>query len=140
MNATIGNVSFNDSNQEYGFTKPYSEKTAEMIDHEVRLIIDSCYQKTKELLLEKRDKLEELAKILLEKEILFQHDLVEILGARPHDKVEETVQEAVVVDTVEAISSEPITIATEPLVIAPDNDIPASNEPYIKDPQAPIEP
>jgi hypothetical protein len=89
MNANIGNVSFNDSNQEYGFTKPYSDKTAEMIDHEVRLIIDACYQKTKELLLEKRDKLEELAQILLQKEILFQTDLVEILGVRPHDKVEE---------------------------------------------------
>ena len=89
MNANIGNVSFNDSNQEYGFTKPYSEKTAEMIDHEVRIIIDACYQKTKQLLLSKRDKLEELSQILLKKEILFQQDLEEILGRRPHDKVEE---------------------------------------------------
>lgn len=97
MNAKIGNVSFNDSNQEYGFTKPYSESTAEMIDHEVRAIIDECYQKTKQLLIEKRDKLEELSQILLKKEILFQTDLVEILGVRPHDKVEEPVQEAVII-------------------------------------------
>jgi AFG3 family protein len=107
MNAAIGNVSFNDSNQEYGFTKPYSEKTAEMIDHEVRLIIDACYQKTKVLLLEKRDKLEELSKILLKKEILFQHDLVEILGKRPHDKVEEVIEaplvEAIVIEDTEAV-------------------------------------
>ncbi|OYU97797.1 MAG: hypothetical protein CFE21_03350 [Bacteroidetes bacterium B1(2017)] len=102
MNASIGNVSFYDGNQEYGFTKPYSEKTAEMIDHEVRLIIDACYQKTKQLLLDKRDKLEELAKILLKKEILFQTDLEEILGKRPHDKVEEEV----VVEAVEAVDTD----------------------------------
>lgn len=108
MNAKIGNVSFNDSNQEYGFTKPYSESTAEMIDHEVRAIIDECYQKTKLLLLEKRDKLEELSQILLKKEILFQTDLVEILGVRPYDKVEEEpVQEAVVLEnTPEVTASE----------------------------------
>jgi cell division protease FtsH len=99
MNAKIGNVSFNDSNQEYGFTKPYSESTAEMIDHEVRAIIDECYQKTKQLLIEKRDKLEELSQILLKKEILFQTDLVEILGVRPYDKVEEPAEEAVVIES-----------------------------------------
>ena len=98
MNAKIGNVSFNDSNQEYGFTKPYSESTAEMIDQEVRSIIDECYQKTKQLLLDKRDKLEELSQILLKKEILFQTDLVEILGVRPHDKVEEPIQEAEIIE------------------------------------------
>lgn len=85
MNTKVGNVSFHDPNNEYGFTKPYSDKTAEMIDIEVRNQIDACYQKTKELLLEKRDKLEELSQILLKREILFQHDLEEILGKRPFD-------------------------------------------------------
>ncbi len=90
MNTVVGNVSFNDPNNEYGFTKPYSDKTAELIDMEVRKQIDMCYQKTKELLLEKRDKLEELSRILLKREILFQHDLEEILGKRPFDvEVEE---------------------------------------------------
>ncbi len=108
MNAKIGNVSFNDSNQEYGFTKPYSESTAEMIDQEVRSIIDECYQKTKQLLLDKRDKLEELSQILLKKEILFQTDLVEILGVRPHDKVEEPIQEAEIIeDSVSHTLAEP---------------------------------
>jgi len=87
MNANVGNVSFYDGNQEYGFTKPYSEKTAEMIDVEVRNIINKCYARTKALLMEKREKLEELSKILLEREILLQHDLQEILGPRPFDKV-----------------------------------------------------
>jgi cell division protease FtsH len=108
MNAKIGNVSFNDSNQEYGFTKPYSESTAEMIDQEVRSIIEECYQKTKQLLLDKRDKLEELSQILLKKEILFQTDLVEILGVRPHDKVEEPIQEAEIIeDSVSHTLAEP---------------------------------
>jgi AFG3 family protein len=85
MNPKVGNVSFYDPNNEYGFTKPYSDKTAEMIDIEVRNMIDSCYEKTKALLIEKRDKLEELAQILLKREILFQHDLEEILGPRPYE-------------------------------------------------------
>jgi len=96
MNERIGNVSFYDANQEYGFTKPYSDQTALMIDEEVRKLIETCYLKTKELLAEKREKLEELAQILLEKEILFQHDLQEILGVRPHDKVLEAAPAEVV--------------------------------------------
>jgi cell division protease FtsH len=108
MNDKIGNVSFYDANQEYGFTKPYSDKTAEMIDIEVRLLIEACFTATKNLLIEKRDKLEELAKILLEKEILFQHDLLEILGSRPFDKIEIELPaiEAEVVDTIQNSSTE----------------------------------
>ena len=85
MNSKVGNVSFYDPNNEYGFTKPYSDKTAEMIDIEVRNQIDACYSKTKQLLLDKKDKLEELSRILLQREILFQHDLEEILGKRPFE-------------------------------------------------------
>lgn len=85
MNPKVGNVSFNDPNNEYGFTKPYSDKTAEMIDVEVRTMIDLCYQDTKKLLNEKKALLESLAHILLKREILFQHDLEEILGPRPFD-------------------------------------------------------
>ncbi len=108
MNDKIGNVSFYDANQEYGFTKPYSDKTAEMIDIEVRLLIEACFTATKNLLIEKRDKLEELAKILLEKEILFQHDLLEILGNRPFDKVEIELPaiEANIVETIQNSSAE----------------------------------
>jgi AFG3 family protein len=99
MNSNVGNVSFHDPNNEYGFTKPYSDKTAEMIDIEVRKQIDACYQKTKTLLIEKRDKLEELSQILLKREILFQHDLEEILGKRPFDVVvEETPVEITAVE------------------------------------------
>ncbi len=85
MNSTIGNVSFHDPQNEYNFNKPYSEKTSEMIDNEVRLLIGSVYSRTKDLLTEKREGLEKLAQKLIEKEILFQADLEEILGKRPFD-------------------------------------------------------
>ena len=85
MNARVGNVSFNDTQGEYQFNKPYSEKTSEIIDIEVREQIDRAYQRTKTLLTEKRDGLDKLAHKLLEKEILFQSDLEEILGKRPFD-------------------------------------------------------
>jgi len=85
MNSTIGNVSFHDPQDEYGFNKPYSEKTAEMIDNEVRTLISDVYSRTKDLLTEKREGLEKLAQKLIEKEILFQSDLEEILGKRPFD-------------------------------------------------------
>jgi len=85
MNSTIGNISFHDPQNEYNFNKPYSEKTSEMIDHEVRLLIADVYTRTKELLTDKREGLEKLAQKLIEKEILFQADLEEILGKRPFD-------------------------------------------------------
>jgi AFG3 family protein len=85
MSKKVGNISFNDQGGEYNFSKPYSDKTAELIDQEVRELIDKSYQRTKALLIEKRDGLEALAQKLLEKEILFQSDLEEILGKRPFD-------------------------------------------------------
>ncbi|MBU1374135.1 MAG: ATP-dependent zinc metalloprotease FtsH [Bacteroidetes bacterium] len=85
MSKKVGNISFNDQGGEYNFSKPYSDKTAELIDQEVRELIDQSYQRTKVLLIEKREGLEALAQKLLEKEILFQSDLEEILGKRPFD-------------------------------------------------------
>ena len=81
MNPKVGNISFND--QQDQFNKPYSEKTAELIDEEVRNLINSVYGRTKKLLTDKHEGLEKLAQKLLEKEILFQSDLEEILGKRP---------------------------------------------------------
>lgn len=86
MNAKIGNLSFYDSKQsDYSFTKPYSESTAQTIDEEVRKIIDEAYERTKQLLSDKRDKLEKIAQKLLEKEIIFQSDLEDLIGKRPFD-------------------------------------------------------
>lgn len=84
MNKEIGNISYYDSKQsEYNFQKPYSDATAEKIDKEVKSLIDFCYQRTKKLLNDHRDKLEIIAKELLEKEILFQTDLERLIGKRP---------------------------------------------------------
>ena len=85
MNAKLGNVSFYDSKgqNEYGFSKPYSEATSQMIDEEVRTIIDNAYTRTKELLTERRHELEVIAKELLEKEVLLQDDLERLVGKRP---------------------------------------------------------
>lgn len=85
MNDKVGNVSFNDTQGEYQFNKPYSEKTSELIDSEVRAQINAVYARTKQLLLDKREGLIKLAEKLLEKEILFQSDLEEILGKRPFE-------------------------------------------------------
>ena len=93
MNDKIGNVSFYDSKSEgYRMTKPYSETTAETIDEEVRKLILSAYERTKELLRSKLTELETLAKELLEKEILFQSDLEKLIEKRPFEK--ETTYEA----------------------------------------------
>jgi len=87
MNDRIGNVSYYDSKQtEYSFTKPYSESTSQAIDEEVRKLIDQAYQFVKQMLFDKRDKLEIIAKELLEKEILFQADLEKLIGKRPFEK------------------------------------------------------
>ncbi|MGM1428434.1 ATP-dependent zinc metalloprotease FtsH [Sphingobacterium lactis] len=83
MNEKVGNVSFRDSASESQFQKPYSDQTAELIDDEVRTLISAVYERTKQLLLEKQDGLIKIAEKLLEKEILFQTDLEEILGKRP---------------------------------------------------------
>jgi cell division protease FtsH len=85
MNNKVGNVSFYDPQGENQFSKPYSDVTANMIDSEVRSLVEDVYAKTKELLIKHRDGLEKVAKKLLEKEVLFQADLEELLGKRPFE-------------------------------------------------------
>ncbi len=89
MNEKVGHVSFHDPQGEYGYQRPYSEKTAELIDEEVRALIQKAYDITKALLTEKREQLEKVAKALLEKEILFKSDLEDLIGRRPYDPIEE---------------------------------------------------
>ena len=87
LNDKIGNITYYDSSgQEYGFTKPYSEKTAELIDQEISKLVEGQYQRVKEILSKNKDKLVELAEKLLDKEVIFKEDLEKIFGKRPFDK------------------------------------------------------
>jgi cell division protease FtsH len=90
LNKKLGNLSYYDSSgqSEYAFNRAYSEKTAELIDQEVKEIIDSAYQRAVDILTENRDKLEKLANLLLEKEVIFREDLEKIFGKRPFDEHE----------------------------------------------------
>lgn len=86
MNKKVGNVSFYDPSQENTFTKPYSEETGKIIDEEVRGIIDEAYQRTLDLLNEKRGEVEKLARELLEKEVLHKSDVETLIGKRPFEE------------------------------------------------------
>lgn len=88
LNEEIGNVSFYDSSgrNESGFTKPYSEATAQKIDSEVSKLVEDAYEKTKALLIKHRDKLDQLAERLLEKEVVFQDDLEAVFGKRESEE------------------------------------------------------
>ena len=82
----VGNISFYDSSGRESFNKPYSEATAKLIDDEVSRLVEDCYQETLKLLKKHKDKLTTLAELLLDKEVIFKEDLLEIFGPRPWDK------------------------------------------------------
>ena len=92
LNDKIGNITYYDSSgqTDYNFTKPYSEETAKKIDEEISLIIEKQYNRACNILKKNKSKLSELAKRLLEKEVIFKEDLIKILGERPFKKDEET--------------------------------------------------
>ena len=87
LNDTLGNITYYDSTgqMENSFTKPYSEKTAQVIDKEISDIIEMQYKRACDLLKKNKNKLKQLAERLLEKEVIFKDDLLNILGERPFD-------------------------------------------------------
>ncbi len=87
LDKKIGNVSYYDSTgqQEYSFSKPYSEKTAQDIDVQIHELVESCYQHAKNILLEHKEQLAQLAELLLEREVIFTEDVERILGKRPFE-------------------------------------------------------
>ena len=92
LNDKIGNITYYEANGgEYGFTKPYSEETAKLIDTEISTIVEKEYKRAVQLLKKHKDKLTELAEHLLEKEVIFKDDLERIFGKRPFEK-EETIE------------------------------------------------
>ena len=92
LNDKVGNLTYYDSSNgnEYGFTKPYSEQTAETIDKEISSIIEKQYQRAIRILKKNKKKLIQLAEVLLTKEVIFKDNLEEIFGKRPFDKELET--------------------------------------------------
>lgn len=88
LNDKLGNITYYDSSgqTDYNFSKPYSEDTAQTIDKEISAIIEKQYQRAIQILQENKEKLEQLANILIEKEVIFKDDLETIFGKRPFDK------------------------------------------------------
>jgi cell division protease FtsH len=124
LNEKVGNISFYDSTgQEYSFQKPYSNKTAEVIDEEVKKMVDAAYEKAKQILRDNRSKLEQLAKVLLEREVIFKEDLEQIFGKRPWDP-----------EVVETSNNEPIAPTATLVTTANSDEEQLDNE----NPEAPV--
>ncbi|MBP9848967.1 MAG: ATP-dependent zinc metalloprotease FtsH [Flavobacterium sp.] len=88
LNDKLGNITYYDSSgqSDYNFSKPYSEETAKVIDFEISKLIEEQYQRAIHLLETNKEKLTQLADILIEKEVIFKDDLETIFGKRPFDK------------------------------------------------------
>jgi len=88
LNDKVGNLTYYDSSgqSEYNFSKPYSEKTAELIDKEISNLIETQYKRAIDLLETNKEKLTELANVLLDKEVIFRDNLEVIFGKRPFEK------------------------------------------------------
>lgn len=136
MSDKMANVSFYDSTggSDFGFSKPYSEKTAELIDQEVKTIVTEQYERAKRILKENEKEHHELAGLLIEKEVIFSDDLERIFGKRPwisrqeelmlensNSTVEEEVQSSVV-------EEKPIVEATQNQTEEPQTNIDAKQE------------
>ncbi|KAG0340857.1 AAA ATPase afg3 [Podila humilis] len=90
MDSELGPLSYGNQEKDNQFTKPYSEKTGQLIDNQVRTLIGLAFRKTTDLLTEKRNDVEKVAKLLMEKEVLNRADMERLLGKRPfQDKLHE---------------------------------------------------
>jgi cell division protease FtsH len=90
LNEKVGNISYYNMNE--GFTKPFSEQTAALMDDEIKKLTDEQYQRAIKILTDNRDKLDQLADKLLEKEVIFKEDLESIFGKRPWEKEEQVIE------------------------------------------------
>ena len=105
LNDEIGNITYYDSSGNDAFVKPYSEQTAKTIDKEISKMIEAQYQRAIKLLEGHKEKLTVLAKLLLEKEVIFKDDLINVFGKRPFEeenKIEKKAEKKVEENTSEA--------------------------------------
>ena len=84
MNSKVGQLSFPSDRDQMG-DRPYSDSTAEAMDDEARSIVDAAYQRTIDLIREKRAEVEQVANLLLEKETITHDDMVDVVGKRPFE-------------------------------------------------------
>jgi len=94
MSEKVGTLSFYDSSgsKGYNLVKPYSEKTAELMDQEVKAIVDGIHQRTRKLIEDHKEEFMQLGALLLEKEVIFAEDIEKILGPKVKPAVEDQFQ------------------------------------------------
>lgn len=147
MSDQLPNLSYYDSsgNSDYGFTKPYSEKTAELIDAEAKILVADQYKRAKEILLKNKEGHEKLSQLLLDREVIFAEDMEAIFGKRPwstrHDELmlqngndEDEIEAAPLLS--EAISTDEPS-SKEPVTDESVTDVTESEEPSKKEDEKP---
>ncbi len=125
LNDRIGNLSYYDSSGENQFTKPYSDETARTMDEEVSKLVEAAYQRALHLLTENREKLEELAQLLLDKEVIFKEDLERVLGVRPYIDRQTQIDEA---ETTAQIEKDRVDAANASVIEATENTTEVAEE------------
>lgn len=85
MNAKVGQLAYPQDNDSMGGDKPYSDATAEAMDDEARAIVDAAYERTVALMMERKEQVEKVANLLLEKETITHDDMIDTIGERPFE-------------------------------------------------------
>jgi cell division protease FtsH len=120
MSEKVGNISFFDgSGQRDMFTKPFSERTAEVIDEEVRRIVDEAVATARDIIVAERQNIERLADLLLEKETIFTEDIQSILGKSPQQDENDALEATAAVVETEGDDGEDATAEVTYIVDSP---------------------
>ena len=119
------------NNQEYNFTKPYSDKTAETIDQEVKNLISTQYERAKKILQDNAEKHHQLASLLMEREVIFTEDVERIFGKRPWksraDEIQEE-EEKALAESAEKAANEPSTVSPSPSTVSSTQPVAVQSE------------
>jgi len=142
MSDSLNNLSYFDSSgtNEFSFTKPYSEKTAEKIDQEVKLLVNEQYERAKRILSEQAAKHNELADILVEREVLFAEDLERIFGKRPWtSRTQEILEEQKRLEDAKTLAALQAQTAEQSEADEPQSDVQALPDSVDNKPNVPVE-
>lgn len=119
------------NNQEYNFTKPYSDKTAETIDQEVKNLISTQYERAKKILQDNAEKHRQLAELLMEREVIFTEDVERIFGKRPWksraDEIQEE-EEKAMAESAEKAANEQATVSSAPSTVSSTQPVAVQSE------------